>query len=531
MARLQWVIPVLTIVLAAIVSSLFSSSASRRLGDLGAVDSPSVALSQSLIFDLTGVEDSFKSAVASADKGLLKTAADKAELFRRDVDALAAIPGRGEVAAALKKDFESYFGAAARVSELLLSDGQIGDVAGPSQAMQAARESLGKGLDQLKSDAQGALAANIQSAQDSVHMGLAAGLIGSVIVLIVSFVVSRRAVARVLADLGGPPEQAKHIVQRIAGGDLSLPIALERGGNDSLLAAMQGMQTQLSQIIGDVRTSVTQVNSTTHDIASGCTELHEHMAHQVGSLEDSASRIEQLTESVRHNAESAQQADRLASDATSEAESGGHAVSQAVVTMDEINQSARKIVEITAVIDGIAFQTNILALNAAVEAARAGEAGRGFAVVASEVRNLAQRAGAAAKEIKVLIDDSVTRINTGSQYAHAAGAAMTNLVASVKHVSGLIAEISTASIEQRSEIEHVNDAIAGLKNVTHQNAELVQNAAHAANALQDVALRLDRGVSLFKLAGDAQAGGAAASVLAYAPANDAAPAARIEYGS
>lgn len=205
MARLQWVIPVLTIVLAAIVSSLFSSSASRRLGDLGAVDSPSVALSQSLIFDLTGVEDSFKSAVASADKGLLKTAADKAEHFRRDVDALAAIPGRGEAAAALKKDFESYVGAAARVSELLLSDGQIGDVAGPSQAMQAARESLGKGLDRLKSDAQGALAANIQSAQDSVHMGLVAGLIGSVIVLIVSFVVSRRAVARVLADLGGPP--------------------------------------------------------------------------------------------------------------------------------------------------------------------------------------------------------------------------------------------------------------------------------------------------------------------------------------
>lgn len=145
MARLQWVIPVLAIVLGAIVSSLFSSSASRQLGDLGAVDSPSVALSQSLIFDLTGVEDSFKSAVASADKSLLKTAADKAELFRRDVDALGAIPGRGEVAAALKKDFESYFGAAARVSELLLSDGQIGDVAGQSQSMQAARESLGKG--------------------------------------------------------------------------------------------------------------------------------------------------------------------------------------------------------------------------------------------------------------------------------------------------------------------------------------------------------------------------------------------------
>ena len=519
MSRLQWVIPVLAIVFGAIVSSLFSSSASRQLGNLGAVDSPSVALSQSLIFGLTGVEDSFKSAVASADKSLLKTAADKAELFRHDVDALAAIPGRSEVAAALKKDFESYFGAAARVSELL-SDGKLGEVAGPSQSMQSARESLGKKLDQLKSDAQGALTANIQSAQDSVHKGLAAGLIGSVIVLIVSFFVYKRAVARVLADLGGPPEQAKHIVQRIAGGNLSLPIKLERGGNDSLLAAMKGMQTQLSQIIGDVRTSVTQVNSTTRDIAAGCTELSEHMTHQVGSLDDTASRIEQLTESVRHNSESAQQADRLASGATAEAESGGQAVSQAVVTMDEINQSARKIVEIIAVIDGIAFQTNILALTAAVEAARAGEAGRGFSVVASEVRNLAQRAGAAAKEIKTLIDDSVTRINTGSQYAHAAGAAMTNLVASVKNVSGLIAEISTASFEQRSEIERVNDAIAGLKGVTHQNAGLVQNAAHAANALQDVALRLDRSVSLFKLAGDAQAENAAASMLGYAPAND-----------
>jgi methyl-accepting chemotaxis protein len=517
MARLQWVIPVLAIVLGAIVSSLFSSSASRQLGNLGAVDSPSVVLSQSLIFDLSGVEDSFKSAVAAADKSLLKTAADKAQLFRRDVDALAAIPGRGEAAATLKKDFESYFVAASRVSELL-SDGQLGEVAAPSQAMQAARESLGKGLDRLKSDAQGALAANIQSAQDSVRMGLAAGLAGSVIVLVVSFVVSRRAVSRVLADLGGPPAQAKHIVQRIAGGDLSLPIELERGGSDSLLAAMQGMQGQLSQIIGDVRTSVTQVNATTHDIASGCTELREHMTHQVGSLEDTASRIEQLTESVRHNAESAQQADRLAAGATEEAESGGQAVSQAVVTMDEINQSARKIVEIISVIDGIAFQTNILALNAAVEAARAGEAGRGFAVVATEVRNLAQRAGAAAREIKALIDDSVTRIDTGSQYAHAAGAAMTNLVASVKRVGDLIAEISTASSEQRSEIERVNDAIAGLKSVTHQNAGLVQNAADSAQALQDVALRLDRGVSIFKLAGDARAAGAIASLPAHAPA-------------
>jgi methyl-accepting chemotaxis protein len=500
MARLQWVIPVLAIVLAAIVSSLFSSSASRRLADLGAVDSPSVALSQSLIFDLSGVEDSLKSSVASADKELLKTAAGKAERFRRDVDALAAIPGRREVAVTLKKDFENYFGAAVKVSELLLSNGELGDVAAPSQAMQSARESLGKALDQLKSNAQGTLTANIQSAQDSVRMGLAAGLIGSVIVLIVSFVVSRRAVARVMADLGGAPADAKHIVQRIAGGDLSLPVELARGDNDSLLSAMQGMQTQLSHIIGDVRTSVTQVNSTTHDIASGCTELREHMAHQVGSLEDTASRIEQLTDSVRHNAESAQQADRLASGATAEAENGGRAVAQAVATMDEINQSARKIVEITAVIDGIAFQTNILALNAAVEAARAGEAGRGFAVVASEVRNLAQRAGAAAKEIKLLIDDSVTRIDTGSQYAHAAGEAMTNLVASVKRVGDLIAEISTASSEQRSDIERVNDAIAELKNVTHQNAELVQNAEQAAHALQDVALHLDRSVSLFKLA-------------------------------
>ncbi|OWW18981.1 methyl-accepting chemotaxis protein [Noviherbaspirillum denitrificans] len=528
MSRLQWIIPVLAIVLAAIVSSLFSSSASDRLGDLGAVDSPSVALSQSLIFDLTGVEDSFKSAVAAADKSQLKTAADKAEVFRRDIDALAVIPGHAEAAATLKKEFEAYFGAAAKVSELL-TDGQLGDIAGPSQTMQAARATLGSGLDKLKSGAQGALVANIRSAQDSVRMGLAASLIGSVIVLIVSFVVSKLAVSRVLADLGGPPAQAKQIVQRIAGGDLSLPITLERGGSDSLLAAMQGMQAQLSQIIGDVRTSVTQVNATTSDIASGCTELSGHMTHQVGSLEDTASRIEQLTESVRHNAESAQQADRLAAGATSEAESGGHAVSQAVVTMDEINQSARKIVEITAVIDGIAFQTNILALNAAVEAARAGEAGRGFAVVASEVRNLAQRAGAAAKEIKALIDDSVTRIDTGSQYAHAAGAAMTNLVASVKRVSGLIAEISTASTEQRGEIEHVNEAIAGLKNVTNQNADLVQNAAHAANALQDVALRLDHSVSLFKLAGGAHGSGTA-SVLAYAPANDTA-AARIEYGT
>ncbi|MFT3859013.1 MAG: methyl-accepting chemotaxis protein [Aquabacterium sp.] len=288
-------------------------------------------------------------------------------------------------------------------------------------------------------------------------------------------------------------------MHRIAAGDLSEPIALKPGSEGSLLHAMKSMQGQLSDVIGGVHHAVTEVSHAVDALSQGNQALAERTMRQAASLQASASSVEEITASVRHNAESAEHARELAQQSSRQAESGSRAVADAVGTMSEVSQRARKIVEITALIDGIAFQTNILALNAAVEAARAGEQGRGFSVVAGEVRVLAQRAAAASREIKSLIEDSARHIETGAQHVNAAGAAMDELVASVRRVGEYIEHISTASQEQRQGIELVNHAVSELESDTQQNHVMVEEAGQAARALQDVARELGRAVGQFKL--------------------------------
>jgi methyl-accepting chemotaxis protein len=229
---------------------------------------------------------------------------------------------------------------------------------------------------------------------------------------------------------------------------------------------------------------------------------------------------------VRQNADNARQANQLAGSASEVARRGGDVVSQVVNKMSAINESAYKIVEIISVIDGIAFQTNILALNAAVEAARAGEQGRGFAVVASEVRNLAQRAGNAAKEIKQLIDNSVAQVEEGSRLAGQAGSTMTEVVDSVQRVTDIIAEISTASSEQSSGLQQINQAVVQMDSATQQNAALVEQAAAAAGALQEQAASLSQAVSVFRLAASARATAAPRAALQAVQREQAAPAAQ-----
>jgi methyl-accepting chemotaxis protein len=259
------------------------------------------------------------------------------------------------------------------------------------------------------------------------------------------------------------------------------------------------MSGSLVKIVGEVRTGTDTIATASGQIASGNLDLSSRTEQQASALEETASSMEELTGTVKQNADNARQANGLAVLASEVAVKGGTVVSQVVGTMSSINDSAKKIVDIIGVIDGIAFQTNILALNAAVEAARAGEQGRGFAVVASEVRSLAQRSAAAAKEIKTLIDDSVEKVDTGSKLVAQAGATMDEVVASVKRVTDIVGEISAASQEQSTGIEQVNQAITQMDDVTQQNAALVEEAAAASQSLQDQAANLAHVVSVFKL--------------------------------
>jgi methyl-accepting chemotaxis protein len=321
-------------------------------------------------------------------------------------------------------------------------------------------------------------------------------IIGSMVLGAVGAVLITR---RLMRGLGGEPSYATDIVSRIAAGDLSAHVEVKPGDTHSLLYAMKQMRDSLARIVTDVRGSTHVIAAASGQIAAGNLDLSSRSEQQASSLEETAASMEELTSTVRQNSDAAAQANQLAGSATSVAQAGSEVVGRVVHTMDSINASSRKIGDIIAVIDGIAFQTNILALNAAVEAARAGEQGRGFAVVASEVRNLAQRSAGAAKEIKELIGNSVGQVEEGSKLVAEAGATMERVVESVQQVSHLISEITHASKEQSHGIEQVNEAITQMDTVTQQNAELVQQATTAAQSMQEQATSLAQLVSVFQL--------------------------------
>jgi methyl-accepting chemotaxis protein len=299
-----------------------------------------------------------------------------------------------------------------------------------------------------------------------------------------------------------PLATAVGFAQRVATGDLTATIEVR--SNDEvgqLMAALRDMNASLATIVSQVRQGTDTISTASSEIAAGNLDLSARTEQQAGALEETASSMEELTSTVRQNADNAREASRMAGTASDVAARGGAIVDDVVQTMGRINASSTRVVDIIAVIDSIAFQTNILALNAAVEAARAGEQGRGFAVVAGEVRTLAQRAAAAAKEIKELLDAAVGEVTAGTALVDQAGPTIRELVTGVRQVGTLIGAISRASDEQRSGIEQVTAAIAQMDHVTQQNAALVEQAAAAASAMQEQARRLADAVSVFVLQG------------------------------
>ena len=344
---------------------------------------------------------------------------------------------------------------------------------------------------------------NVNGAQDA--MQASAATYRSALILDAVSVASALAIGALLAfaitrSIVTPINEAVKLADTVARGDLTSRVRLT--GNDEparLLAALSRMNDSLVGIVGQVRQTSDSIATGSNQIATGNADLSQRTEEQASNLQQTAASMEELTSTVRNNADTARKAAELAGAASAAAAQGGAAVSQVVGTMDAITGSSKRIADIIGVIDGIAFQTNILALNAAVEAARAGEQGRGFAVVASEVRSLAQRSAQAAKEIKGLIGESVEKVEAGSAQVSEAGRAMEGIVAQVRRVNDLIAEISSATDEQAKGIGQVGEAVAQLDQVTQQNAALVEESAAAAESLSQQASRLVEAVSIFTL--------------------------------
>jgi methyl-accepting chemotaxis protein len=497
--RKIWALPVASIFVFALgigVSTVIAADALHAIDRTARLDYPLLDLTKALEQDVGAVSDGLRDAVGEADRARLAQIADHVARVRARLGKLAGMAGQRATGDRLAREFDTYYGPALTSARIML-DMEKGDVQAEVEAMQKAQHVLQADLARTGEAARRQFHAGIERSAAGVHDVLWTMVLTALLVVAGLAVVSWFVVRAIWRELGGEPEYARSIAQAVAGGDLSMTIRTDCG--DSVLAALDEMRTRLATMVAGIQGSAAAIAAASAEIARGNADLAGRTLAQADDLDATSRSMRELTGTVEQNTHSVNEASRLAGNATRIATRGGQVVDSVVATMGDINASSAKIVDIIAVIDGIAFQTNILALNAAVEAARAGEQGRGFAVVAAEVRNLAQRSAAAAKEIKTLIGDSVARVDAGSALVDEAGETMRQIVASVRQVETIMVEISMAGRRQAAGIERIGQAIGSMDGMTQQNSALVEEASAAAESLSDQTAQLTEALSVFRL--------------------------------
>ncbi|NGZ88262.1 methyl-accepting chemotaxis protein [Duganella aceris] len=429
--------------------------------------------------------------------------ADTAEhiaLFRKLIKEMDQVGTDDEVKLAMQKvrpDVDRYLLSAQEMVELSLTDKDQAQArfAAFMDSFRVLEKSMAALSELIEKNSDASKEVGDAAVVSSRYQIIGFSLLAAAVALVIGWMISR--------SIMRPLDEAVGFAERVAQGDLSGRMEVvdaDRTETGLLKRALRDMNDSLHRIVSQVRNGTDAIAHASGEIAAGNLDLSSRTEEQASSLEETASSMEQMTSAVKQNSSNAGQANQLAASAAEVAVQGGAVMARMVETMGAINESSRKIVDIIAVIEGIAFQTNILALNAAVEAARAGEQGRGFAVVASEVRSLAQRSDTAAKEVKLLIDASVAQVADGSALVGQAGGTMDGIVAGINRVNAIVGEIASASREQEMGIDQVNQAIGTIDSATQQNAALVEEAAAAAAALQEQAGRLAEAVKVFKLA-------------------------------
>jgi methyl-accepting chemotaxis protein len=502
--RKIWALPVISTVvfgLGLAVSTYLVTDAMTSIRTTEGVDYPVLDSAKALTLDVTAISDALRDAVTEGDKTRINLVGEQAGKLRAKLAKFGEIDGQRENATRLAKEFEAYYAPALSAARIMLELDK-GDGQAAVASMQGALTTLNADLTKTNENAQNQFKAGIAQSEASVRQVLFSSIAVALVVIGTLVGVSFFVVRAIWQQLGGEPEYAREIARAVADGDLSMDISTDANDSTSLLLALKEMRDKLGAMVSEIKMSAETINVASCEIAAGNSDLAARTESQAGSVDETARSMETLTATVRENADNANQANTLVMSASNIATKGGDLVHEVVTTMGAINGSAKKIVEIIAVIDGIAFQTNILALNAAVEAARAGEQGRGFAVVATEVRNLAQRSANAAKEIKELIGDSVSKIGIGSKLVDEAGVTMGDIVASVKKVADIMSDITSASKEQTGGIESIGRAIESIDGMTQQNSALVEEASAAAESLRDQAGHLSNVLSVFKLGGN-----------------------------
>ena len=498
-----WLLPIMTAVIVTIgiaVNSQITTKTSAALTRVEHVQYPTVEALRSIRQEVTDIQESLQRAVAEGDKEALTLVEENASRIHDELRTLGQVDSDLHLDDEIRTSFDAYYAAAVTATKILLG-AQSGDAGSAIAEMQKYSESLNTLLTKSQEGAIAEFRSLLTSGTANVQRVLIVSLVMAVVMIGALGLGSWILIGSVFRSLGGEPEVAVATVRSIAGGDFTTAVNLRPGDDSSLLHGIETLRSKLGTLIKDVRATSGTVDNAAADINAGIDRLSTRTSEQAASLEETASSMEEMTVTVKRNAENARHANQLATAARDQAERGGTVATRAVAAMTEINTSSKRIADIIGVIDEIAFQTNLLALNAAVEAARAGEQGRGFAVVASEVRNLAQRSATAAREIKELIKDSVEKVQDGSRLVDESGKHLNEIVAAAKKVADIIGEISSASQQQADGLDQVNSAIMHMDESTQQNAAMAEETSSVAASMKSQAKALTDLIAVFRVEG------------------------------